>query len=79
VRAERYKIILEKSSQITFLCVIINPGTELSEVIESFCYVFTSGFESLESLIIASAFPLSGLINTFGGLPHWISATSTKL
>ena len=79
VRAERYKIILVKSSQITFLCVIMNPATELSKLIKSFRHAFTSGFESLVSLMIASAVPLSGLIGAFGGLLDWISVTSTKL
>lgn len=79
VRAERYKIVLQKSSQITFLCLIINPGTPISEVVESFQHIFTSGFEALESLMIASAVPLSGLIKAFSGLLDRINTTSTKL
>lgn len=79
IRAKRYRMLLKYSKRISFLCIIINPGTPLDVVISSFQEIFTDGFESLESLMIASAVPLSGLLPAFQGLLNQIESTSTKL
>jgi hypothetical protein len=72
-------MLLKHSKRISFLCIIINPGTPLNVVIDSFEEIFIDGFESLESLMIASAVPLSGLLPAFQGLLRQIELTSTKL
>ncbi|KAG8753670.1 hypothetical protein FRC14_005825 [Serendipita sp. 396] len=80
-RAERYGLVLEKSSRISFLCIIINPDVPLDMVVQSFVSVFTSStrFDSLESLMIASAVPLPGLLSAFSNLLTQIEISSTKL
>jgi hypothetical protein len=78
-RAKRYRMLLKHSNRISFLCIIINPGTPLNVVIDSFEEIFIDGFELLESLMIVSAVPLLGLLPAFQGLLRQIELTSTKI
>ncbi|PVG03726.1 hypothetical protein CPB86DRAFT_778813 [Serendipita vermifera] len=79
-RAERFKILMEKSEQMTFMCIIINPSTPVEVVIDSFKGIFhQKTFGSLESLMIASALPLKGLYEAFEGFFRALEEHPSKL
>jgi hypothetical protein len=70
-------------TQITFLCIVINPDTPLQDVIDSFSDLFSpdtcAGLPNLESLMIASAAPLPGLLAAFTELLETVNNSSPKL
>ncbi|PVG03739.1 hypothetical protein CPB86DRAFT_305142 [Serendipita vermifera] len=65
--------------RLTFLCVIINPQMTLPQVTESLKGVFKGSLISLESMMIASAFPIGDMYGPLSDLFDVIENTSTKL
>ncbi|CAG7851896.1 SubName: Full=Uncharacterized protein {ECO:0000313/EMBL:CCA72101.1} [Serendipita indica DSM 11827] len=80
-RRERFRMLMSRSSQISFLCLIINPDTPLQVIKESFHGLFDdpTAFPALESLMIASAFPVPGLLEVFHPLLDQLERTTVKL
>jgi hypothetical protein len=65
--------------RLTFLCVIINPQMTLPQVTDSLKGVFKGSLPCLESMMIASAFPIGDMYGPLSELFDVIEATSTRL
>ncbi|CCA72105.1 hypothetical protein PIIN_06041 [Serendipita indica DSM 11827] len=80
-RRARFHMLMSRSSQISFLCLIINPDTPLHIIKNSFHGLFndSTAFPALESLMIASAFPVPGLLEVFHPLLDQLERTTVKL
>ncbi|CAG7851890.1 SubName: Full=Uncharacterized protein {ECO:0000313/EMBL:CCA74919.1} [Serendipita indica DSM 11827] len=80
-RRARFQMLMSRSSQISFLCLIINPDTPLHVIKDSFHGLFndSTAFPALESLMITSALPIPGLFEVFHPLLDQLERTTVKL
>ncbi|CCA75143.1 hypothetical protein PIIN_09127 [Serendipita indica DSM 11827] len=81
LRRARFQMLMSRSSQISFLCLIINPNTPLPVIKDSFHDLFNASatFPALESLMIYSAIPVPGLLKVFRPLLDQLERTTVKL
>ncbi|CAG7851897.1 SubName: Full=Uncharacterized protein {ECO:0000313/EMBL:CCA72102.1} [Serendipita indica DSM 11827] len=78
---DTFQILMSHSQHISLLRIIINPDTPLQVIKESFHGLFddSTSFPALESLMIASAFPVPGLLDVFHPLLDQLERTTVKL
>lgn len=62
-RSELYHAVGPHLARASFVCIILNSGVKSEIVSDSFQNAFAGNLSGLQSLMIASAYPVSGLLS----------------